>query len=74
MWNTRDYKGNPITLYEEEEYKLLEEKLAIYKKIMYNMYKACEDESINTKHYFLGVLKSVDLLDEFIEKRAKNEV
>ena len=74
MWNREDYKGNPITFYEEKEYKLLEEKLATYKRLMYNMFKACEDDSINLKHYLYGVLKSIDVLDEFIEKRANDEV
>ena len=34
----------------------------------------CEDDSINLKHYLYGVLKSIDVLDEFIEKRANDEV
>ena len=74
MWNTTDYRGYPITFYTEEEYKVLEEKLAVYKKIMYNLFEACDDESIELKDYFKGVLKSMDLLDEFIEKRAKEDV
>ena len=28
MWNKKDYKGAPVTYYEEKEYKELEEKLS----------------------------------------------
>ena len=76
MWITKDYKGNSITYYSEEEYKLLEEELAKYKERMYNIYKACDDETIDIKHYFIGVLKAIGILDDFFIRREKekNEV
>lgn len=76
MWITKDYKGNCITYYSEEEYKLLEEELAKYKERMYNIYKACDDETIDIKHYFIGVLKAIGILDDFFIRREKekNEV
>ena len=76
MWITKDYKGNSITYYSEEEYKLLEEELAKYKERMYNIYKACDDETIDIKHYFIGVLKAIGILDDFFVRREKekNEV
>ena len=32
MWNTKDYKGNPVTYYEEHEYKELLEEIENLKK------------------------------------------
>lgn len=32
MWNTEDYLGNPITWYEEKEYKELQEKIELLNK------------------------------------------
>lgn len=69
MWNKKDYKGTPVTYYEEKEYKELEEKFIEYRKAMYNMYKVCNDDSVDLEHYFYGVLKSLNLLDDFYKKR-----
>lgn len=73
MWITKDYKGNSITYYSEEEYKALEEELAKYKERMYNIYKACDDETINIKHFFIGVLKAMGILDDFFIRREKEK-
>ena len=73
MWITKDYKGNSITYYSEEEYKLLEEELAKYKERMYNIYKACDDETIDIKHFFIGVLKAMGILDDFFIRREKEK-
>lgn len=72
MWNTKDYKGNPISYYEEKEYRLLEEKLAKYESILYNIYKVCGDKSVDLEHYFYGSLKALNLLDKFFKKREKD--
>ena len=69
MWTTRDYKGNLINYYEEEEYKALEGRFAEIEEMLYNVYKTCGDASINTEHYFMGALKAVGLLDKLYKRR-----
>lgn len=71
MWNTKDHRGNPVTYYEEQEYKKLENDLARYRRILYNVYAASFDNSIVLKHFFYGCLQALGLLDAFSEKRGK---
>ena len=73
MWTTRDYKGNIISYYEEEEYKALENRLVEIEEMLYKVYKTCGNPDINTEHYFIGALKGAGLLDQLYKRREDEE-
>ena len=68
MWKKEDYKGNPVILYEEKEYKELEDRLVKYEKIMYNIYKILKNNSAEIKEYFLSAVEVLNLSDKFWEE------
>ena len=69
MWKRDDYTGNKIiTLYEEDEYKELEEKLVKYKDMLYNIYKA--HDTCTPIDYIEDYIED-ELLEEFYERREK---
>lgn len=69
MWRTTNYRGEPVTFYERKEYEEIEDKLALYEKMMYNVYRACDESPINIKHVLIEALRTLDLLDDFFRKR-----
>ena len=73
MWNKKDFLGNEVTWYSEEEYKELEEKLANYEEMLYNVYKVCGNKHINLEHYFYGALRAENLLDKFYKRKEKED-
>lgn len=70
MWKIRNYTGTKdVLLYEEREYEELEEKLAKYKEILYNVYKA----SNNCSPYCcrLDTMLDEETLEEFAKRREE---
>lgn len=68
MWKTRDCSNSKdVYWYSEEEYKELEEKLAKYEEIMYNMCKVL-DTCNSYKYDHEDALDEVGLLDKFDER------
>ena len=70
MWKRENYATHEIiTLYEEQEYKVLEEELAKYKEILYNIHKAFDTcTPINDIEDFIEDEK---VLEEFEERRDR---
>ena len=68
--NTEGTHGKNKVLFKDV---LKEEELAKYKERMYNIYKACDDETIDIKHFFIGVLKAMNILDDFFIRREKEK-
>lgn len=68
MWKMRNYTGTKdIMLYEEQEYKELEEKLAKYEKILYNIEKCLEE-----RHDWVAIQKIEEEVKEWKNLNVKN--
>ena len=61
MWRKEDYLGNEVTWYSEEEYRVLEKKLDLMDKILYNINQAIKDESLEENGMWLVIEKELKM-------------
>lgn len=73
MWKLEDHKGEEKTWYSEEEYSTLRDNLVLYKELLYKLYKISGSSTVDLEHYYYGMLRAEGLLDEFYERREKEQ-
>ena len=69
MWKKKDYTGlNDLIWYSEAEYEELEDKLAKYENVLYNIYKAVD--TCTPIDYIEDYIEE-ELLEKFSERREE---
>ena len=70
MWKVENYAEHEVkTWYSEEEYKSLENKLAKYKEILYNIYEA--EDTCTPIEDIEDFIEDEEILEELKEKRDR---